>query len=517
MGGGFEQKPGKTSLVREVESESATPISPGKRTLTEALSVQLSASTSGTASTNRTDTNAVQEAAAQGVSGGGSALPHGETIQRLFGRHDISGVEAHVGGTAATSSAAIGADAYATGNHVAFASAPSLHTAAHEAAHVVQQRGGVQLKGGVGEVGDPYEQHADAVADRVVRGKSAEPLLDQMAGGSNGGPAIQRLSQPIASRAPSTAMTIRRFIELVEAEEARYPGDEMKTSLMITRLRKLFYDSDGWNQFLIPGAAGIVPGRATHMEVDRREPLDLPGPFNATIRRDHLVVNGNPEIARNQEVALEDGTFCDLGHVFAGLDASNHQTMVDGPGPINVRNNVDAVTWVGDLASVVGEIMFAAENHNGPIDASEQQALVNEYASPQDMLGNIDAYAIRSTYGISDTSGRKVSTILSEFYLGAAGTRGGDTRLHRYSRFCGQVGLNWRGGVFTNEATWVGDATKDVINATLLYIGASTERSIAAGRWMIDAVPLALNAMLSRQVVQNFVNALRTLVAAEPP
>jgi hypothetical protein len=40
---------------------------------------------------------------------------------------------------------------YATGNHVAFKGAPNLHTAAHEAAHVVQQRGGVQLKGGVGQ------------------------------------------------------------------------------------------------------------------------------------------------------------------------------------------------------------------------------------------------------------------------------------------------------------------------------------------------------------------------------
>lgn len=35
---------------------------------------------------------------------------------------------------------ATGAEAFATGNHVAFASSPSLHTAAHEAAHVVQQR-----------------------------------------------------------------------------------------------------------------------------------------------------------------------------------------------------------------------------------------------------------------------------------------------------------------------------------------------------------------------------------------
>ena len=83
--------------------------------------------------------------AATGVIGAGDALPHRHTIQELFGRHDVSGINAHVGGAAATASHAIGAEAYATGNHVAFASTPTLHTAAHEAAHVVQQRGGVQL------------------------------------------------------------------------------------------------------------------------------------------------------------------------------------------------------------------------------------------------------------------------------------------------------------------------------------------------------------------------------------
>jgi hypothetical protein len=46
----------------------------------------------------------------------------------------------------------------------------------------VQQRAGVQLKGGVGEVDDPYEQHADAVADKVVRNESAEDLLNLHAG-----------------------------------------------------------------------------------------------------------------------------------------------------------------------------------------------------------------------------------------------------------------------------------------------------------------------------------------------
>jgi hypothetical protein len=127
-----------------------------------------------------------------GIAGPSSELPHMDRIQASFGRHDVTGVQAHTDDNAAAAARGLGASAFATGNHVAFAGAPDLHTAAHEAAHVVQQRAGVHLKGGIGEEGDVYEQHADAVADAVVRGESAEALLDEMAGnGSGGGAAVQ--------------------------------------------------------------------------------------------------------------------------------------------------------------------------------------------------------------------------------------------------------------------------------------------------------------------------------------
>lgn len=135
----------------------------------------------------------VHAAAAYGTSGSGSQLPFLDEVQRAFGHHDVSRVLAHVGGAAADASAAIGARGYAVGDHVAFAAAPDLHLAAHEAAHVVQQRGGVRLSDGVGRAGDEYERHADAVADAVVRGESAQVLLDGMAHrGAAGGPAVQR-------------------------------------------------------------------------------------------------------------------------------------------------------------------------------------------------------------------------------------------------------------------------------------------------------------------------------------
>jgi hypothetical protein len=133
----------------------------------------------------------VQAAAQQGVAGSGGPLPFLDQIQRSFGEHDVSGVRAHVGGAASDASESMGAEGYATGNDVAFRSSPTLHTAAHEAAHVVQQRAGVHLKSGVGEVGDEYERNADAVADRVVSGRSAADLLPATGGGAPSGAATQ--------------------------------------------------------------------------------------------------------------------------------------------------------------------------------------------------------------------------------------------------------------------------------------------------------------------------------------
>jgi len=168
------------------------------------------------------DGTSVQERAAAGVVGPGSPLPHRDRIQAAFGRHNIIGVEAHVDGAAAEAAGDIGAEAYATGHHVAFAREPDLHTAAHEAAHVIQQRGGVQLKDGVGQVGDAYEQHADRVADAVVAGGPAEAILDELApsgrSGAGAAPAVQRRPTDAPARPVNAALYLQ--LNTTEAKEA---------------------------------------------------------------------------------------------------------------------------------------------------------------------------------------------------------------------------------------------------------------------------------------------------------
>ena len=158
-------------------------------------------------------------AAAAGVSGAGGSLPHLDAIQRAFGpAHDLLGVRAHVGGDATAACDAIGAQAYATGGRVAFREQPDLHTAAHEAAHLVQQASGVRLANTVGEAGDGYEHHADAVADRVVRGESAADLLrGHGAAGAGSLPQAARTVQRKIKPEDVSSEMIGRMFELSDA------------------------------------------------------------------------------------------------------------------------------------------------------------------------------------------------------------------------------------------------------------------------------------------------------------
>jgi Caspase domain/Domain of unknown function (DUF4157) len=177
-----------------------------------------------------------RELAAAGLSGPGGPLPHLDRVQRSFGRHDVSAVRAHVDGNAAQASEQIGALAYASDGQVAFHGAPDLHLAAHEAAHVVQQRAGVQLSGGVGAAGDVYERHADAVADAVVAGGSAEALLDQHAGATApAGGAIQLTQDPDAQRQSRVSVATSVQAYRVTYPDARRGG--LLTQALLTRLR----------------------------------------------------------------------------------------------------------------------------------------------------------------------------------------------------------------------------------------------------------------------------------------
>ena len=254
----------------------------------------------------------VHAAAAQGISGSAGQLPHLEQIQRSFGKHDVSHVQAHTGSEAAAGAKAMGADAFATGDHVAFAGPPSLHIAAHEAAHVVQQRGGVQLAGGVGAVGDTYEQHADQVADLVVQGKSAEALLDEHAGGgAASAPGVQRELEGSSKRkewpggptvARKSAMhTLTEYVDWLRQVEAKYGASRAET---LQRLRRLYYSD-------YTGGAG--PG---FDKLIRNEP-GAGGPPMTTSDLPLAVINS---LYETNAIVTPNGSQVDISHILADLD-----------------------------------------------------------------------------------------------------------------------------------------------------------------------------------------------------
>lgn len=129
----------------------------------------------------------IHSAAREGIKTTWKPLPYLNDIQRSFGaKHNISNIRYHEGPVASQSARQMNAKAYSTAGHVVSDGPISKHTAAHEAAHVVQQQAGVRLKDNVGSVGDKYERQADAVGDAVVQGKSAEGLLDRYTGSGLG-------------------------------------------------------------------------------------------------------------------------------------------------------------------------------------------------------------------------------------------------------------------------------------------------------------------------------------------
>ncbi|WP_418766694.1 eCIS core domain-containing protein [Myxococcus xanthus] len=154
---------------------------------------------------------AIQREAHAGVKDASAPLPHFVQLQQAFGRHDLSDVTARVGGDAALASDRMGAHAFTMGNRIAFRGPPDLRLAAHEAAHAVQQRSGVQLHDGVGHPGDPYERQADEAADAVVRGETAEPILDRTVGPS--GPPVTGTSPSAAPVQPFLATNVHRLFE----------------------------------------------------------------------------------------------------------------------------------------------------------------------------------------------------------------------------------------------------------------------------------------------------------------
>jgi outer membrane protein OmpA-like peptidoglycan-associated protein len=166
------------------------------------------------------------------ASRGTRPLPHAGEIERSFGSgHDLSSIRTQVSGSAAGWNAFLGASASTRGDRIAFSREPSLDEAAHEAAHVVQQRNGARPPGGLSQAGDRWERDADAIAARVTRGESAADLLGEPSPRTNASDA------PVQRRliAHGTPPDVARFIAIAEVASglqlARDPATDIVTAI----------------------------------------------------------------------------------------------------------------------------------------------------------------------------------------------------------------------------------------------------------------------------------------------
>jgi hypothetical protein len=184
----------------------------------------------------------------------------------------------------------------------------------------------------------------------------------------------------------------------------------------------------------------------------------------------------------HQEVLLPDGSYCDIAHVLAGLDAFNHPQVVSPLPPWleflcnlvpHCDSNMDLVTWLGDIATSCEAFVFDyLRNGKKALTAHAEQHYIEINAPGSDMLGNIDSYAIARSFDLTGTSGRRLTEILDEYYLSAARTWFAQKR---YALFCDAVGLTWNGRGFTNEEEWMERYQPQLRDATTFMIYSLTD------------------------------------------
>ena len=320
---------------------------------------------------------------------------------------------------------------------------------------------------------------------------------------------MKSLTQPLLVKHPEPShlladvLTLKEFIALLKEEEDYWAPDQHNTKLMITRLRKIFYDQWGWNSELIRGAkdiqcrydVNIVPTPTPHSKAVRRYKNQSYQPvFREVVYTDHDRVFGNTMAGKvpfiyqtdHQELVLPDGHYCDTAHVLAGLDAYNYKEPVS-PLPYflffmknlfpHVDSNVDIVTWLGDIASSSGDfILDYVRNGHKPVSTAQEQTYINIDAPGSDMLGDVEPYIIAKHYDVGSVKGMRYTEILEDYYFSAT-----SMRHKRFSIFCEQVGLKgWNGNSFDNEQEWLKYYTKQLRDNITFQVFSLNEEKISA-------------------------------------
>ncbi|HEY6976914.1 MAG TPA: hypothetical protein VH396_11545, partial [Chitinophagaceae bacterium] len=305
---------------------------------------------------------------------------------------------------------------------------------------------------------------------------------------------MENLIQPILSKEPeyghekSDVLSFSEFLSLLEEEENYFQDKQTGTSLMITRLRKIFYDKWGWNTQLIRKAAYIKcrykvkivtqlpddkPERGVKKVKHYKDNKYQPKYRLVTYRKNDRVFKNSragqvPEIYKNdhQDIFLPEGYQCDLAHTLAGLDAFNNFQVVSPLPPFlfflhklfpHADSNVEVTTWLGDIATTAADFLFEYLSKNKtPLSETTEQKYIDINASASDMLGDIDAYVINYLYkDYVSSKGKRLTEILEEYYNKCSTDP--SYQKQRFKIFCKEIGLhlNEKENNFSNEEQWL--------------------------------------------------------------
>ena len=339
----------------------------------------------------------------------------------------------------------------------------------------------------------------------------------------------QNISFNFSQNAPDSAMTIRECIVFLQQEEQKYPEAEQRnTQLMITRLRKIFYGFASWDKYLIKGVADIKSPypNITEQHIDAsykifktRIGLKIKLIDRISFPTDSVFYKANlrRDIFNSQEIRLENNTILDIGHVLCGMDASNHRHPVGTPrflglptSSIKISNNMDAVTWIGDLGSFVAEV-YLEKRIKGECKPSKQQALLDIFISAADVLGDIDAYAIAKKYDLKSKSGKKVSEIFKDYYL----SQKTDNQHDRYKIFMQMLGF--KSNISKKEKAKLRKRYIDEVSDAAAFYTAVSAKNISKLN-ATKAIPLVLKISVNSytdEVVNTFFTEIENILKGE--
>lgn len=356
---------------------------------------------------------------------------------------------------------------------------------------------------------------------------------------------MSKLYQPILTadpepyHDPEEVLTLAEFLELLRQEEDYYDGEQHHTKIMITRLRKVFYDQWGWNSQLICEASEIK-GRYVVKVIENADRYAdyICGYHKKSYQSKHRVVMysdqdkvyGNmragevPFIYQNdhQEVRLPEGYMCDVAHILAGLDACNHPQIVSPLPRVfsvlknffpYVDSNMDIVTWLGDIASASADFLFDYfRNNEQPLSTAQEQNYINLGASGSDMLGDIDPYVIARHYDINTLSGDRVSDILADYYR-----IDNPYRRMRFSLFCQEIGLGRLiNNTFENESEWLTYYTQQLTHNLVFQFFSLADMNLSTMIRLFEIWFNGYEEVFKKEILlQNFIKALKELIVWE--